>query len=143
MGYTHYWKVTDHLDDGWDSFLTDARAIIAQAGRGDIEICGDDGIEAPVLNEDVVHLNGTSKNDEWHETFLLRRESIEFDFCKTAHKPYDVVVTALLMLAANRWDAVSIKSDGDPEDWEPGRVLIRRALSRHVPIPAGVVKRLL
>ena len=138
MGYTHYWKVTEQLDDGWDSFLNDARAIIAQAGRGDIEICGDDGIEGPELSWDAVLLNGTSKNNEWHEPFVLYRKPIESDFCKTARKPYDLVVTALLMLAANRWDAVSIESDGDPEDWEPGRELISRALSRDVPIPAGV-----
>ena len=57
-----------------------------------------------------------------HETFNIQRkvETREFEFCKTARKPYDLMVCICLILL--KWhfkDKVSISSDGDMEDWQP------------------------
>jgi hypothetical protein len=47
-----------------------------------------------------------------------------FDFCKTARKPYDAVVTACLILLKQTYgDAVEVSSDGSWSEWQDGRDL--------------------
>jgi hypothetical protein len=57
-----------------------------------------------------------------HETFAIQRKRKvkKFEFCKTAGKPYDLMVcTCLILLKWYFKDKVSISSDGDMEDWQP------------------------
>ena len=59
-----------------------------------------------------------------HETFIFAKTLDEFNFCKTAGKPYDMVVTASLIFAKKiLGDALTIKSDGNWDDWDGGRLL--------------------
>jgi len=69
-----------------------------------------------------------SLNDLGHETFGLTRkvpkqhdyrkeEVTYFQFCKTARKPYDLMVQACLILYKHYFPYVSISSDGDMDDW--------------------------
>lgn len=89
----------------------------------------------PCIDHKQVSLNG----DPDHETFRIARvydgrphgepDGLEFEFCKTAQKPYDVVVTAaLIALKARFGDGVRVSSDGDYTDWEPGIVLADKVL---------------
>ena len=57
-----------------------------------------------------------------------------FDFCKTARKPYDVVVcAALLAIKHHQGDNVEIRSDGDfGDEWQPAYRLYRRATHREL-----------
>lgn len=77
-------------------------------------------------NDGRVALNGM--DEDAHETFSFP-PSRDWCFCKTAYKPYDVVVTAIL-IASNAIcpGAFSYGSDGDASDWEAGLNLARRAL---------------
>ena len=72
-----------------------------------------------------------------HETFVIPRvfkgnesttESRSYGFfgcCKTARKPYDVMVTACLILYKYHFGKdVEISSDGDPSEWADGWKLI-------------------
>lgn len=55
-----------------------------------------------------------------HETFLLEKapKNKEFNFCKTNGKPYDLMVTSMLIVCAGYAEgALEIGSDGDVEDW--------------------------
>ena len=62
--------------------------------------------------------------DGAHETFYIELPSHDDGFCKTAEKPYDMVVTASLILAKKIFGAdISIKSDGKWTDWESGQLL--------------------
>src|SRR6266851_323091 len=55
---------------------------------------------------------------------ILGEDGKRFAFCKTAYRPYDVVVTALLILAKRHFgEAIRIASDGEDRDWEDGRIL--------------------
>jgi len=66
-----------------------------------------------------------------HETFVIQRKYPKdnrsyttpneyFAFCKTARKPYDLMVCAVLILYKLHFqDRVSVCSDGDFEDWAP------------------------
>ena len=68
-----------------------------------------------------------------HETFVINRvdddhmphhEIMVFDFCKTAHKPYDLCVTACLIVLKHHFkDDILVHSDGDDPDWEQARKL--------------------
>lgn len=42
-----------------------------------------------------------------------------FDFCKTAYKPYDLAVTAFLIIAKHHLgDEIRVSSDGDRDQWQ-------------------------
>jgi hypothetical protein len=82
---------------------------------------------------------GMQDADASHETFAipLRVSHLQdFDFCKTARKPYDVVVTGVLCILAEA--GLDVSSDGEAEDWEAGRAWAQGVLGRPVKIPAGV-----
>lgn len=109
MGYTTYWKHKEIPQDIWDKKLETARVILDDF-KDIIQL--DDG-SAPICNEDEIVFNGIGDNA--HETFVLKRTAEEFNFCKTARKPYDTAVCAILLLFS---DVVNVSSDGDREDWE-------------------------
>jgi hypothetical protein len=69
-----------------------------------------------------------SLNDLSHEIFILTRKAWQqeghrkdedtlFSFCKTARKPYDLMVQACLILYKHYFPYVSICSDGDMDEW--------------------------
>jgi hypothetical protein len=51
-------------------------------------------------------------------------DELESNFCKTARKPYDIAVTASLILAKKIFgDIIKVSSDGNWSDWESGQLL--------------------
>lgn len=122
MGYTHYYR-------GWltlnEERIEDIQRIIDASG---IQIAGPNGVGQPELEAgDHFALNGAG--EEMYEIFSLVNgvnHSGGIDsFCKTGRMPYDVVVCAILLRAANRSKLV-VESDGDwndPEEWVPARQL--------------------
>ena len=59
-------------------------------------------------------------------------------FCKTAYKPYDIVVTACLVILQYRLgDAIQVSSDGGAVDWVAGVNLARSVIRCKVPNPIG------
>lgn len=145
MGYTHYFPhKRSFTPDEWQAVTTAARQIIA-ASQVPLAFEYNDPISAPQIDADYIRFNGIG--DDGHETFAIYRDlghlaaswsfytdqmrerGYVFVFCKTAHKPYDVVVTAILS-AINKLapGALDIGSDGGPHEWGPGVALARRAL---------------
>ncbi len=48
----------------------------------------------------------------------------QFECCKTAYRPYDVLVTALLIAAKHHFGtAIRVSSDGESKDWDEARML--------------------
>jgi hypothetical protein len=121
MGYTHYWDQKAEPEYmQWLAITEHLKHIIEQAiedGSMCIQYESDD--DAPVLiTNDLIRFNGIG--DEAHETFGLSRIDVgEFDFCKTANKPYDKFVVYVLILAHNLAPGCYIiTSDGDASDWQ-------------------------
>lgn len=86
-----------------------------------------------------IEING--KGAEAHETFTMPehfRDAVEngFQFCKTARKPYDTVVTAMLAVLKH-WlgDLIDVSSDGDASDWEQGVNFAKRVTRRRIANP--------
>jgi hypothetical protein len=62
-----------------------------------------------------------------------------FNFCKTAGKPYDALVTAVLIAARDCFgpELLAIGSDAEWADWAPGAALYREVLGREAKSPFG------
>jgi hypothetical protein len=135
MGYTNYFTQTvtsDRDSEMYRKFAVDAKAILETAEQRGIELANGMGeIQGQwEVSDTRVIFNGLG--DDSHETFLFTREdNLGFNFCKTAHKPYDAVVTACLIALGRAYgESVSIDSDGawDDNDWTAGRALYQMAV---------------
>jgi hypothetical protein len=123
MGYTHYWTITKELTPAQLKEWTEGvKAIVETAIEAGISLGDGLGFDAPNIEETLVAFNGVGEGG--HETFGIRLGDEGFDFCKTAEKPYDAVVTASLIYAKKIFgDAIEIKSDGNWDEWDSGKVL--------------------
>ena len=86
------------------------------------------------LGTNKVDFNGVG--DDSHETFVFPyvfEDKSEFNFCKTAYKPYDEVVTACLIVARDHFPpaVLTIKSDGSWNDWSAGASLYTATFHRN------------
>ena len=133
MGYTHYFsKVGTTRDDAlrFEMFARGARTIIEYATQHDnIQIA--DGMGEKLgkweISDSLVSFNGYGADS--HETFYWGVDASGFNFCKTARKSYDPVVTACLIHLKDVYgDAVDIGSDGYWSEWSDGARLYRNAL---------------
>jgi hypothetical protein len=116
MGYTHYWELENGIEQAdWNKFLEGARQIIETAVAAGIKL-QDDSAGAAIF------INGVSADA--HEPFVITSEDTGFNFCKTAQKPYDTVVTAILIhLKKSLGSKVVVTSDGGWSSWQGGRLL--------------------
>jgi hypothetical protein len=139
MGYTHYIRrdiVRSSGPGAYLRFTNGVEKIFAEAKTRGIEI-GDAFGESttPEISETRVAFNGMG--DDAHETFAwdavvssqpahAAGQPMLSDFCKTAEKPYDTVVVAVLLWLKDCYtDAVDISSDGYWSEWYDGRDLFR------------------
>jgi hypothetical protein len=115
MGYTHYFTGL-RTDATFSKCIQDIIDVAQEHGIRVRDGWGDG--EAIVTNTRVA-LNGDTDNGLDHETFSISDGSDGFNFCKTARKPYDSVVVAILILAIVNeqpgWE--EIQSDGTWGDW--------------------------
>jgi len=142
MGYTHYWyrqlasRDQPHIKESYGALALDIKRICTAVRFLGIELGDAHGEGKPEFTESRVAFNGVG--EESHESFVWvarveqrnhdKGEPSIFDFCKTAQKPYDAVVTASLIRAKYYYgDEVDIKSDGDWSDWKAGRDLYQLA----------------
>src|SRR4051812_32854639 len=110
MGYTHYWHTQNQgiPQPAWEAICKDTRSLIAALPKRStsygIAWEDDKPRKAPEVSAELIRFNG--KGDLGHETFCFERaptgdsDGTAFAFCKTARKPYDLVVCAVLMVAA-------------------------------------------
>mgnify|MGYP006185266485 CR=1 FL=1 len=149
MGYTHYWYKNYEADaDTFEGKYAELLPIVKQIVQfGSVELEGN-------VSPEYIHLNG--REDDGHETFVwLRGKNVGgmgllmdmkkfqeedepapkfskgvFSFCKTARKPYDTIVVAILCAIQDIYgdELVKISSDGDMvHEWAEGRELFERA----------------
>lgn len=147
MGYTHYWTQPRALTADEMAEIGDVvTRLIAEADGKTTKTAGGYhtnvplkvrnglGVDEPEITTAVISFNGDDVGDQGHETFQIAADRPGWDFCKTARKPYDVVVTATLAYLAARWD-FKVSSDGDPDDWVEGLKLAETVLGEPVACP--------
>ena len=133
MGYTHYWRqLRDFTDTEWNE-LARLTKLITVGVSTTVTL---DPAEFNIDNEEI-RFNGIG--EDGHETFILtkkKRAKMDyeeqeaydrqgaFEFCKTAQKPYDKYVVAVLcaLYTMDRTKSImsEITSDGRVEDWNEG-----------------------
>lgn len=136
MGYTHYWRQrADIPAEKWAAICADVRALIERLPDGVSVAAEFDSNEPALVTDDEIRFNGIGDNG--HETFVLSRVKPNggFEFCKTAQKPYDVLVCAVLIVAASHKAPMRISSDGEPADWESARALVAAVLGKSLAVP--------
>jgi predicted secreted acid phosphatase len=116
MGYTHYWDIKERIDAETFSKLAEGiKQIVGTAQDAGIAIQDDS-------TDTVIRFNGIGAGA--HEDFVLEVGDTGFNFTKTAEKPYDIAVTAaLILLKKELGGGVIVTSDGRWSDWEGGRLL--------------------
>jgi hypothetical protein len=135
MGYTHYWtfepnkiKDTEVLRKKFEQ----ASKTIEEAAKfinvnKSYKICGGLGEGKPILNETEIWFNGERAKDLDHETFKIHWSDPNIlgdyrGFCKTARKPYDLLVCFTLLVFADTFpeDVFSFSSDGEfsNQEWQ-------------------------
>jgi hypothetical protein len=138
MGYTHYfYQHRDLRDDEWRALCGGCQRMLTIPEMPPLSR-GESFPVPPEITDDVICFNGVG--DDGHETFVVYRTKTDpwtgepsekeevFQFCKTAYKPYDLPVTAILAYLDSTFpDAFVISSDGGPDDWTDGIELARRA----------------
>lgn len=141
MGYTHYFKMLDNATpEMYKAFSDEAHEILrtAEINKG-IQLADGMGEELTAWQADDERVMFNGFGDDAHETFLWTPNSTGFNFCKTAQKPYDVVVVAVLIALGRAYgDAVEISSDGEYADWTDGAALYQMAVQRTAIIPIPV-----
>jgi hypothetical protein len=140
MGYTHYWYQKKDIPlVKWAKIRKEIEKIVyngpllRQHGIS-LEHDNDGPDEPPKVTDAMILFDG--RGEQGHETFLFSRQKPEtsrttstrgdeesFGFCKTAMKPYDLVVClCLLSLTRHAPDCVRIGSDGNwDEEWLEAR----------------------
>lgn len=134
MGYTHYFHKNssptpaqrEAITSDFNKLLTEVRVkrLLEHKTLPPIEY-GDAPGDAPRVDGDLICFNGVG--EDAHETLAIGPiRPMGLDFCKTACNPYDIWVTALLVLthyhAPGCWD---IGSDGGAAGMEGGLELVR------------------
>lgn len=114
MGYTHYFTGLVANEE-----LADAtRGIVSAAEERGIGVFGPAGYGAPVISPELIALNGDAELGLDYESFVIG-DVTGFNFCKTARRPYDAVVTAILIWAILHKSEgyENIGTDGQFDDW--------------------------
>lgn len=135
MGFTHYWNTKPTITkEKWSNFQKAVETLLKDATILQYEY---NNSKKPVISAEQIRFNGIE--EDGHETFMIKRVdtpskwdggSTVFGFCKTARKPYDVYVTAVLLLAhIYLGDEITISSDGGVGDWQEGVAVINEKLN--------------
>lgn len=145
MGYTHYFYRSEILDQKhYDLLVEDVKFLLDHLPEHSLNAGGyhkDDhliirggwGTGKPTVNNQLISFNGDEATELDHETMdfprVLEVESwqtpdhgLYFQCCKTARKPYDLVVCATLLAIKYHFPKTKISSDGFPSDWVPAVV---------------------
>lgn len=127
MGYTHYFTPTTKT--ATKRTTGRLKKLLRHGVDAGILDCDEDSDQCAMTSTDVagritrVWFNGIGDNA--HETFMWERGG-EWAFCKTAYKPYDGYVVAVLMVLLEAGCISDLSSDGDlhGEDGDHARSLL-------------------
>ena len=159
MGYTHYWTFKKpksiksrhaEIESRYQLAMRQCQRIV-KAYQSQYEKGDDCRLSGPSAHTRVndylgVKFNGCRGND--HEDFVLAdhwSSNSEFNFCKTARKPYDQVVIACLITLHHYLgdNLVDIGSDGYASEWVDGLDLAKRVLRiKALSIPKTIERQL-
>jgi hypothetical protein len=144
MGYTHYFQNKGHKDDQQNflKVLAEAKKLYknlpehSESAGGffidqQINICGPLGNGEPIFDERSISFNGDELYGMEHETFHVTPTVFSY-FCKTVRKPYDLLVSAVLLSMKRHMKNFSFTSDGKPDDWKPAEEFYEKVCGKQI-----------
>lgn len=149
MGYTHYYRIPKTLDA--KKFKTLAEELHTAAQLLPVEktyfdktliLCDGVGQGHPEFSDTLICFNGCEADGTDHETFYLPQDYQEgrlnddgliFHFCKTARKPYDLMVCLSLLRLKHHFPECEVSSDGDATDWKPAKTIYKKIFGEPAP----------
>jgi hypothetical protein len=164
MGYTHYWytNLNGIPQKNWSAICEDVKKLLASlparstsAGayhsNDPLELAFEsDSDKPPKIGRSLIRFNGKDGGkDLGHETFYFERHAKQedyregnpelFAFCKTARKPYDLVVCGvLIVIGKHAGEYVRIDSDGGKDDWKPALEWVWAVLGDEYGLPPAL-----
>lgn len=133
MGFTHYYQLAQPISENdWAKIKVQMQTLIENSPVPLGDGWGEEGSK-PDLTDNHININGIEDNA--HETFTVYRLSTKWGFTKTARKPYDVVVVALLVLLHHDANLL-VSSDGGYDDWVDGLNFLNKTLDANYTIPS-------
>ena len=131
MGLTHHWKYRKHLPKRrLVEAVLDIKAVAEVLQQRGIALAGPNGKGDPVfavIGNVGVAFNGAGENA--HESFSFPNFPEQADFCKTARKPYDLAVTAaLVVLKHHLRESITVGSDEVTGHFRPAKDLCQEIL---------------
>jgi hypothetical protein len=143
VGYTNYWYRPLKLTDAEMKAIGDDfnKIVLALDNKG-VKLGDGLGEGVPIITPNEITFNGLGE-EESHETCSLPQDisgerflqpcdenkDLYFTFCKTARKPYDLAVTALLIIAKHHLrERIRVSSDGEDSDWSEAKALCQLLL---------------
>jgi len=141
MGYTHYYYVSEKFDATlFKKVVDDFKKLLKPISDKAIVLANGMGEDEPIINYNEIVFNGLGELS--HETFCLeskheiqdwqkdmKKGELIFQFTKTARKPYDIAVTACLVIAKHHFgEKIRISSDGSNQEWNDGKKLCQKVL---------------
>ena len=128
MGYTNYWTPKKLKEEQIPTqFWDDAEKVLDKIISRGVILANPDGTEVIDSGHKIVNYWEPEENgapglcfngfeDLSHESFVLAFDG-EWNFCKTARKPYDLAVKCILMLA-EKYDLLDDSEDGCGWSWD-------------------------
>jgi len=148
MGYTHYYYVSEIFDATvFKKVVDDFRKLLKPISDKGIVLANGMGEGTPIIEDNEIIFNGVGELS--HETFSLEQkletvmtrgdgtqynldpheDGKYFQFTKTARKPYDIAVTACLVIAKHHFgEKIRLSSDGSNQEWNDGKKLCQEVL---------------
>lgn len=122
MGYSHYFKNKPAFTDSqWAALTDDVKKLIKNSNVPLGDANGEIGSK-PVFNTRHIMFNGIG--DDSHETAVVYKGASEFEFCKTARKPYDSVVVEFYKLIRKHAPSTILNSDGGDEVFGGQKIVV-------------------
>lgn len=122
MGFTHYYRNKRAFTDAeWKALTADVKKLIADS---DVPIGDSHGTRGskPVFTSRHIMFNGIGEDS--HETACVKKDASDFEFCKTARKPYDSVVVEFFKLIRKYDPNVQLSSNGGDEVFNGQRIKV-------------------
>jgi len=144
MGYTHYWRPTTNKalpKTKWSAFQKDLKTVLDNLPKNGVnEYTREEplSIDMKIFSDDIIHFNAVEEKFQ-HECFYFERNNDEnYNFCKTARKPYDYLVIASLLLVDKHFPKkFNITSDGDVMEWSVVQAILKE-IGIDTKIPKGI-----
>lgn len=155
MGYTHYWSFNKapkgqaaRAEKTYLKAIKECAKIALEYNRLCKELEQDEnrlsGYTAHTRVGEYGGLQINGKGGLSHESFDMREHynqaCEEGSFCKTARKPYDLVVVACLCVLKHRLgELMNVSSDGYKTDWVDGAAFASKCLGIEIGVPESIV----